>query len=98
MRNPERYNRDLKAIYSIIGGDSFKYIDASNGDSELFDLANDQAEENNLIFERNHLTALLQEQLDEWRGSFEPVIGTDEIDETKINEIKKQLRALGYIK
>jgi arylsulfatase A-like enzyme len=98
MENPERYYRDLKAIYTKVGADSLKYIEASNGDSELFDLANDHAEENNLISERTHLAAVLQEQLDEWRVSFVPVNGTDEIDKTKVNEMRERLRSLGYIK
>jgi arylsulfatase A-like enzyme len=98
QENPDRYYRDLKAIYSKVGEDSLKYISATNGSSKLFDLANDQAEENNLISEKRHEVALLQEQLNEWMVSFEPVQGNDEIDKSKVNEMRERLRSLGYIK
>jgi len=89
----ERYRRDLRAVYQ----GKEKYIWASNGLHELYDLAEDPGEEKNLMIEFPRRCEVMQGLLNAWIGSFKP---PDTRGETvKINKsTKEKLRALGYIR
>ncbi|NIR51231.1 sulfatase-like hydrolase/transferase [candidate division KSB1 bacterium] len=94
---PERYYRDLRAIYSNVAEDSLKYIWASNGKSELYDMQNDREELNNLAEQKAKVIPVLDEKLQNWHKSFTPVISTNgKLKYTK--EVQERLRSLGYIK
>ncbi len=97
-RFPERYNRDLKAIFSGVGSDSLKYIWSSNDKSELFDLGSDPNESNNIIAERPSQADSLNRRLQRWQNSFVPVEVTDKRTQQDKEELEKRLRSLGYIK
>ncbi len=63
-----KYDRRLKTIRT----DSFKYIWASDGNHELYDIRNDSAEINNLIETQPEKAKELKTRLIEWLNSFEP--------------------------
>jgi arylsulfatase A-like enzyme len=94
--NPERYYRDLKALYSSDG--KYKYIQASNGQSMLFDLVNDPFEQNNLLGQMPGLEAKFNNQLLKWQESIIPVVNSPIKQNIDRKKLIKDLRALGYIK
>jgi len=95
--NPDRYYRDLKAIYSN-DAENLKYIHSSNGQSELYDLNADPQELNNIIAQRPDKVAELEARLAKWLTSFEPVMDDEQTDMTKNEKLMERLRALGYVK
>lgn len=87
-----RYDRSLKMIRT----DRYKYIWASDGNHELFDLQVDPDEEQNIIKDQQKIAKDLDRQLTSWQDSFEAAAPSEpapEFDE----EIKARLRALGYL-
>jgi len=94
---PERYYRDLKAIYSN-DAENLKYIQSSNGNSELYDLNTDPEEMNNIIAQRPDAAAALDARLEKWLNSFEPVQGDEKSEITDTEKLMNRLRALGYVK
>ena len=94
--NPERFYRDTKAIYSK--DRNFKYILASNGKSELYNLQVDPYERNNLFEEMPEMANNLNQKIIAWQNSFEPI--TIQAENSKIDTtlLKQQLKSLGYIK
>jgi arylsulfatase A-like enzyme len=98
LLNPERYYRDLRAIYTSVNGDTLKYIWCSNGNDELFDMLTDQNELNNIVPLKPEVVKLLERRLDDWLKSFKP-IGADEAGKMKFTkEVEDRLRSLGYLK
>jgi arylsulfatase A-like enzyme len=95
---PERYYRDLRAIYSNVEGDSLKYIWSSNGKDEMYDMATDIFEQNNILQSKPEAVKKLEAELNEWLKSFRP-IGTDNEGKIKYSkEVEERLRSLGYLK
>lgn len=87
-----RYDRALKMIRT----DRYKYIWASDGNHELFDLQVDPGEEQNIIKDQPKIAEDLDRRLAAWRDSFEAATPSEpapEFDE----EVKARLRALGYL-
>lgn len=97
-RFPDRYYRDLKAIYANVSGDSLKYIWASDNRTELFDLSLDPDEEKNVVREKLAASDTLQSRLIRWEKSFAPIKGTGHTNQIDKEELEKRLRSLGYIK
>jgi arylsulfatase A-like enzyme len=94
--NPERFYRDLKAIYSSDG--KYKYIQSSNGQSMLFDLAEEPSEENNLLGQMPELARSLDNKLSEWQKSITPMVDESTINKIDKEKLERDLRSLGYIK
>jgi len=91
--DPEKYKRNLRAVYR----QKEKYIRASNGMNELYDLENDPGEKENLIQKSPQQARAIQVILDTWLNSFEPP-GTKGAA-VKINKsTEEKLRALGYVR
>jgi arylsulfatase A-like enzyme len=87
-----KYRRSLKSVTV----DSLKFIRSSNGDSELYDLATDPGENENIRDLRPDRAAELEALLTGWLGSFEaarPERMRGELDP----ETRQRLKALGYI-
>jgi arylsulfatase A-like enzyme len=87
-----RFDRAL----TMIRTERYKYIWASDGKHELYDLQTDSKEQCNIVAERPDLTEDLDRRLAEWRGSFEearPSAKAPEFEET----VRARLRALGYL-
>lgn len=87
-----RYDRALKMIRT----DHYKYIRASDGNHELYDLQVDPDEQHNINAERPDVAEELDRRLTEWRNSFEEAIPSDEVPEFD-EAVKERLRALGYL-
>jgi len=84
---------DLRAVYQ----EKEKYIWASNGSNELYDLEKDPQEEDNLVKKFPHRVEAMETVIREWLALFEPV--TSEGEHVKINKsTEEKLRALGYLK
>ena len=85
--------RDLRAIYQ----GQEKYIWASNGSNEFYNLEKDPQEEENLIEKFPHSVEGMERALREWMTSVKAVTATTE--RVKINKpTEEKLRALGYLK
>jgi arylsulfatase A-like enzyme len=87
-----RYDRALKMIRT----DRYKYIWASDGNHELYDLQADPDEEKNILAGQPDIARELDQRLAGWIDSFEaatPVEPAPDFDE----EVKARLRALGYL-
>ncbi len=95
--NPERYYRNLRAIYSN-DEENLKYIQSSNGESELYDLDADPEELNNLIAQRPEKVQELEARLKKWVESFEPAHDDEQTNVTNTGKLMERLRALGYVK
>jgi len=92
--NPARFYRDLKAIYS---SDGYKYIQSSNMDSELYNLADDPNEHNNIVSQMHPKSQKLDQELTDWRQSFSPLKRL-EVNQGQMSEdLQDNLRALGYV-
>ena len=87
-----RYDRAIKMIRT----DRCKYIWASDGNHELYDLQADPDEQCNIIAERPDISRDLDRRLTEWRNDFEEAAPLDEIPEFD-EAVKDRLRALGYL-
>jgi arylsulfatase A-like enzyme len=91
--DPEKYRRDLKTLYQ----GKLKYIWASNGLNELYDLESDPGEENNLIEKFSSKAQEMQSTLNQWLASFKPPGAEGKA--VKINKsTEEKLRALGYVR
>jgi arylsulfatase A-like enzyme len=87
------YDRQLLAIRSK----KYKYIWASDGRHELFDLENDPSERWNIVDTMPVLAAEMKTRLFEWYDSYEKSPNGDMNREPMVNsKIKKHLQALGY--
>ncbi len=95
--HPERYYRDLKAIYSN-DAENLKYIQSSNDNSELYDLNADPQELNNIIAQRRDAADSLDARIEKWLDSFEPVQDDQKSEITDTEKLMNRLRALGYVK
>ena len=84
--------RDLKAIYA---GD-FKYLWASDGRCELYNITQDPLESANLIDKLPNKAQELNEQLERWSNSVTPIDGDNELPDPD-QAITDKLRSLGYI-
>jgi arylsulfatase A-like enzyme len=85
--------RRLKAIRT----DRYKYIWASDGRAELYDLQTDPHETLNLIHDLPEIAADLETQLMDWSNSFEPA-EISEADVPQMDErLTDRLRDLGYL-
>lgn len=87
-----RFDRALKMIRT----ERYKYIWASDGNHELYDLQTDANEQCNIVAERPDMAEDLDRRLAEWRNSFEearPSERAPEFEET----VRARLRALGYL-
>jgi arylsulfatase A-like enzyme len=84
--------RDLKAIYA----DDFKYLWASDGRCELYNVTDDPLESANLIDKLPRKAQELNAQLQRWRSSFTPIEGDKDLPEPD-QAITDKLRSLGYI-
>jgi histone deacetylase complex regulatory component SIN3 len=80
----------------MIRTEDHKYIWASDGRHELYDLRADSAEVHNLIADRPDLAADFAQRLADWQGSFEPADPTRQAPEFD-EAVKDRLRALGYL-
>ena len=94
--SPERFYRDLKAIYSSDG--TYKYIQSSNGQSMLFDLVEDPSEQNNLFGQMPELAKTFDNKLSEWQKSITPMVDESTIKKIDKEKLERDLRSLGYIK
>ena len=91
MTDMKRFDRALRAIKV----DQWKYIWASDGKHELYDLASDPTESNNLIELHPEIAQQLQLKLEEWVDGHEMSVTSaePEID----SDLKFRLEALGYM-
>lgn len=87
-----RFDRDLKMIRT----DRHKYIWASDGRHELYDLQADPDEVQNLIAHSTDVAASLDRQLRQWCAGFEPAVPSHRAPEFDRATIER-LRALGYL-
>jgi len=91
--NPERFKRDLKALYNQ---KQYKFIQSSNNQSELYHLSADPEENRNLFHSESHIANKMNRQIDAWYQGIshsQLQIKTKTIDP----KLKKKLKALGYI-
>ncbi|UCG33872.1 MAG: sulfatase-like hydrolase/transferase [Phycisphaerales bacterium] len=90
----ERFRRKLRAA---VDG-RYKYIRASDGQDELFDLAADPGETRNLIGELPEIAASLRHDLDDWLGRVPAYEATGTRTGQDLEpELRDALRDLGYI-
>jgi arylsulfatase A-like enzyme len=88
-----RFNKISRAIYS----GTFKYINSTSGDRELYDLSQDPNETNNLCNVNNVLLAEFEATLMDWLVS----VKEEHESTTKIKldpDAYDRLKSLGYIK
>jgi arylsulfatase A-like enzyme len=89
----ERFDRDLIALYS---GD-FKYIGASHGQHELYNVSGDPRESHNLVHELPDIAATMHEETEKRLAHFESAkSGKHDLLQAD-DAIKQKLRALGYM-
>lgn len=84
--------RDLQAIYA----EDLKYIWASDGSCELYNVVADPRETVNLIDTLPQKAHELHERLHVWKCSFSPVEGNKDLPAPD-QSVTEKLRALGYI-
>jgi len=95
---PDRYYRDLRAIFTSVNGVSLKYIWSSNGDDEIYNLEQDPKEKNNLVEQGPDIVAQLGQRLKDWRNSFDSINFSKDGHTKYSKEVEDRLRSLGYIK
>ena len=86
-----RFDRSLRAVRT----EEYKFIRGSDGNRELYHVAEDSAERSSLVDERPEVAAELEARLDEWLDSFEQADAEGEVDISGAR--KKQLEELGYL-
>ena len=87
----KRYDRDLVSVQTT----TWKYIQSSTGQHELYDLGSDPKELDNRATAEPEMLNTLKGLLDLWRRS---VGGRDQGETEEIDEgLKENLRGLGYI-
>lgn len=94
---PERYYRDLKAIFSK-DGTVFKYIKSTNDKNELFNITEDPLELINIVAEKNEIKNKMENEITDWSHFLKPVQFKNERNPKMNKELTDQLKALGYIK
>lgn len=91
------WDRRLECVYQY----PFKYIRSSDGKDELYDLAEDAGETNNLIFERPEIVSNLRECLEAMDRDLDGWASEDFLEEGQdgVNDegVLRRLRDLGYI-
>ena len=89
------YNRTLKAIYR----DNYKMIVASDGEHELYDLAADPGESDNLFTPESNIATNMIDELESWYQQQEVGFAVDDQDlnVTIDSTIEHRLRDLGYL-
>ena len=87
-----RFDRDLLTVYSV----DFKYIWASNGKHELYNLKKDPKESNNLIHEMPEIAADMDRKVKNRLTLFKSSRSINESPDVD-NTIMEKLRALGYL-
>jgi arylsulfatase A-like enzyme len=87
-----RFDRSLKMIRT----DQHKYIQASDGRHELYDLWADPDELCNIIAAQPHIADTLDQRLAEWNTTFEVAMPTTQAPEFD-DVVRDRLRALGYL-
>jgi arylsulfatase A-like enzyme len=87
-----RFDRALKMIRT----ERHKYIHASDGRHELYDLQADPGEVRSIVGEQPNIAGDLDLRLTEWYARFEPILPADQAPEFD-EEVKARLRALGYL-
>lgn len=87
-----RYDRTLRTVRA----DGYKYVCASDGNDELYEVASDPREERNLIQAEPDVAARLRKSLDEWLASFSPARPSDEQLELDA-AMRQRLEDLGYL-
>ncbi|MDB2253506.1 sulfatase [Halorubrum ezzemoulense] len=85
------YDRSLRAIRSK----NWKLIRGSDGSIELYHVADDPGELENLASERSEKVSELESELDAWLGSFEHADATGDADMS--DSTKDRLEDLGYL-
>ncbi|NOY59403.1 MAG: sulfatase-like hydrolase/transferase [Calditrichaeota bacterium] len=93
----KRYYRDLKAIFSL-DSSAFKYIKSSNERNELYNLLIDPHETNNIINSKEKIVRDLDSKLIDWISSLRHLKKRTNKNKKISSELKKNLKALGYIK
>jgi arylsulfatase A-like enzyme len=89
-----QYDRILRAVRAS----NYKYIWASDGGDELYDLATDPAEEHNLIATETGKASQLRASLEAWVGSFAHPALDHEAIEVELDSLTiKRLEDLGYL-
>jgi arylsulfatase A-like enzyme len=94
--SPAKFNRALKAIRTV----SHKYILASDGSRELYDVCTDPGEEANIVTESPGLAERLHDQLEATLGGFSSMASPDlssAYTEDEEAELTAHLRSLGYL-
>ena len=86
------YDRHLLAIRSH----NYKYIWASDGKNELYDLTQDPDEQDNIIDTKPDIAAQLENHLFTWYNSFEKSSNKTSPEDSIDTEIREQLKGLGY--
>jgi arylsulfatase A-like enzyme len=85
------YDRSLRAVRSS----GYKFVRGSDGSSELYDVADDPGETNDLVRRRPERADSLETALDDWLRSFESADVDGEV--TIEGDRKAQLEQLGYL-
>lgn len=92
-RHLVKFNRSLSAIRTP----DWKFIEASDGRDELYNIWEDPGETKNLIDAQPDRATQLKKQLAMWKESNKSV-GADLSEQKAIdNQVKKRLEALGYL-
>jgi arylsulfatase A-like enzyme len=82
---------------AMIRQDNYKYILASDGGQQLYDLESDKTESKNLASERREVVARLHQKLDEWRELVSHDQQQNEEQARMDEEIARKLKSLGYL-
>ncbi len=85
------YDRRLTAVQTA----EYKFVRGSDGSEELYRIADDPAETENLAEERRAVVRLLGDVLDDWRDSFEAAPASGSVSMTEDTE--ERLADLGYL-
>ena len=87
-----RYDRTLRAVRAS----NYKYVWASDGSDELYDLSKDPAEEHNIISAEEGQAGHLRASLEEWLSSFtHAALGRESVELDTLTI--KRLEDLGYL-
>lgn len=87
-----RFDRTL----TMFRTERYKFIWASDGKHELYDLADDPSEQKNLIGALPHVAQELSARLEQWRTGFTKATPTQPAPAFD-DEVAERLRALGYL-
>lgn len=86
------YDRTLRTIYS----GQYKLIRGSDGSKQLYDIANDPNEENNLLEKKPEIASEMESKLEETVEQYESISDTP-IKKAVTHDVKGQLEELGYL-